>query len=163
MKSSKYFFVKVSNDALMFSAAHFLFSENKCERLHGHNFLVTFEIGGLPDSSGMVYDLLAIKSNVQSFCKDLDHKILLPAKSSLLKITNTSSQVHIYYLDKKEYSFPKIDVILLPIKTTTLEEILSYLLQRFLEISVLPSNVKKIRISIEEMPGHSVVLIRDLN
>jgi len=59
-----------------FSAAHFL--ENlpeghPCGRVHGHNYKLTVEVFGTPDSSGFIMDFHKIKEEVTPLIKKIDH------------------------------------------------------------------------------------------
>ncbi|MBU0929048.1 MAG: 6-carboxytetrahydropterin synthase QueD [Spirochaetes bacterium] len=66
-----------------FAAAHFLTEyHGKCERLHGHNYLVrAFAKGSELDAAGMLYDFGDLKGRLREVCQGLDHSLLndLPA------------------------------------------------------------------------------------
>lgn len=61
-----------------FAAAHFLTEyHGKCERLHGHNYLVrAFAKGAELDSAGMLVDFGVVKSHLRRVCDTLDHTCL---------------------------------------------------------------------------------------
>jgi 6-pyruvoyltetrahydropterin/6-carboxytetrahydropterin synthase len=81
--------------------------------------------GGLNDNF-MVIDFNLAKERVKKLCDRMDHKILLPAKSQLLKLQEKGAQIEVKSRDKF-FSFPKEDCELLPISATTAEEIAKFL------------------------------------
>ena len=58
-----------------FAAAHFLSHyHGKCERLHGHNYLVRlWARSDLLNEGGMVADFALLKDALRKVCKTLDH------------------------------------------------------------------------------------------
>lgn len=61
-----------------FAAAHFLTQyHGKCERLHGHNYLVrAYARGGDLDPAGMLVDFGDVKGRLREVCGTLDHTCL---------------------------------------------------------------------------------------
>jgi 6-pyruvoyltetrahydropterin/6-carboxytetrahydropterin synthase len=61
-----------------FAAAHFLTQyHGKCERLHGHNYLVrAYAKGGELDAAGMLVDFGVVKGRLREVCEVLDHSCL---------------------------------------------------------------------------------------
>jgi len=61
-----------------FAAAHFLTEyHGKCERLHGHNYLVrAYARGQELDRAGMLVDFGALKGHLRDVCGALDHTCL---------------------------------------------------------------------------------------
>lgn len=61
-----------------FAAAHFLSDfHGKCERLHGHNYLVHAHARGETlDSGGMLFDFGVLKKALREVCAGLDHSNL---------------------------------------------------------------------------------------
>lgn len=62
-----------------FSAAHALRNYNgKCERLHGHNFLVEVCVAGsdLDPETGMLLDFKILKTGLKTVLSELDHSFL---------------------------------------------------------------------------------------
>ena len=61
-----------------FAAAHFLAEYlGKCERLHGHNYLVrAYAKGEVLDKAGMMVDFGEIKGRLREVCATLDHSCL---------------------------------------------------------------------------------------
>jgi 6-pyruvoyltetrahydropterin/6-carboxytetrahydropterin synthase len=58
-----------------FAAAHYLTEyHGKCERLHGHNYVVrAYARGDDLDKAGMLVDFGELKSHVRGVCERLDH------------------------------------------------------------------------------------------
>ena len=70
-----------------FDAAHYLPSyEGKCERLHGHTYLLNIKVDGTPDEEGMVIDFIKLKQIVnEKVIERFDHSCLndfLPCPSA---------------------------------------------------------------------------------
>ncbi|MDO4575956.1 MAG: 6-carboxytetrahydropterin synthase [Planctomycetia bacterium] len=72
--------VRVCDDGLFFSAAHFItFANGECESLHGHDFHVSVEVSGaLQGDGGYVLDFQQFRNAMRDILRKLDHKILLP-------------------------------------------------------------------------------------
>jgi 6-pyruvoyltetrahydropterin/6-carboxytetrahydropterin synthase len=58
-----------------FAAAHYLTEyHGKCERLHGHNYVVrAYACGEDLDKAGMLLDFGELKGHVRTVCERLDH------------------------------------------------------------------------------------------
>jgi 6-pyruvoyltetrahydropterin/6-carboxytetrahydropterin synthase len=58
-----------------FAAAHYLTEyHGKCERLHGHNYVVrVYARGDVLDKAGMLLDFGELKGRVREVCERLDH------------------------------------------------------------------------------------------
>lgn len=69
-----------------FAAAHYLTEyHGKCERLHGHNYLVrAYASGSQLDKAGMLCDFGDLKGRLRDVCSTLDHTSLndVPAFAS---------------------------------------------------------------------------------
>jgi 6-pyruvoyltetrahydropterin/6-carboxytetrahydropterin synthase len=118
--------LSIDDPKLNFSSAHFIGEHDKCERIHGHNYRVKIELKGGLNDNFMVIDFNLAKERVKKLCDRMDHKILLPAKSQLLKLQEKGAQIEVKSRDKF-FSFPKEDCELLPIRATTAEEIAKFL------------------------------------
>lgn len=142
--------ITVERADLIFSAAHFLLSHEKCARLHGHNYKVRVEASStLLSEDQMVVDFFTVRSAVRSVCEPLDHRVLIPTKAKELTFKEEGNEIRIFLSDRK-YVFPRNDVALLPIEATTAEKIAEYLYHQLRRI--LPTNVH-LRVSVEEAEG----------
>lgn len=139
---------------LCFSGAHFLLGFGKCEHLHGHNYQVALRITAefSPDQEALI-DFSLLKDMVSQIISKLDHRILVAKKHPKMDIHFEKDNVTLRSEDRR-YSFPKSDVVLLPIPATTCEHIACYLLDEIKNI--LPEF--KVEISVEETPGSKAVV-----
>lgn len=113
---------------LTFSAGHFtVFSKTERETLHGHNYYVSAEITAAMDDAGITFDYRIIREKIGAICQKLNCRFMLPTLSPYLKIEETDTQVFGVF-NNQRIPFLKDDVILLPIKNTTLEELSEWIL-----------------------------------
>ncbi|WP_455143115.1 6-pyruvoyl trahydropterin synthase family protein [Candidatus Hodarchaeum mangrovi] len=142
-----------------FCASHFLLGFGKCERLHGHNYIVEVRLEYKKNVPAVNFS--EINLLIRSKVKVLDQKILLAGSNfevlieSALNISNW-----IVTTGEKRYSFPKKDVIILEgFSAITSENLAKYL---HLEISkaineMYPNTFKWLKIIIEENYGNKVL------
>ncbi|MFW9851521.1 MAG: 6-pyruvoyl tetrahydropterin synthase family protein [Candidatus Thorarchaeota archaeon] len=119
--------LRISGDKLTIASAHMLTRHDKCARLHGHNYQIEVEIEGELDESNMIIDFGVFKSKVGEKLAKFDHKILLPQRSEDLDFEIDEKQVIITTCDGRRYRFPKEDVVLLPLESTTVELLSKYI------------------------------------
>lgn len=136
---------------IRFSASHIVPTIEKCERLHGHDYAVHLSVEGEPDSSGMIMDFILLKETLKRVIEELDHKVLLPAKSSLIKIEE-GNPVRIQ-VGEKSYMLPAEDVSILDIGAASAEHLAQYILRRLMEAIEIPKNVSRLSIGVDEGPG----------
>ena len=147
--------VRVSKDYLVFCSAHFItYDGDTCERLHGHNYRATAEVEGPLDENQYVFDFIALKNLMRRITDELDHRVLLPTKSDLIKVEETNRQVRASFKDR-EWIFPREDCVLLPIANTTAELLARWIAFRLqdamaTEIGFRPQRIK---IEVEESFG----------
>lgn len=134
---------------IRFSSAHIIHEYEKCGRLHGHTYAVHVKIGGKPDSKGIILDFSVVKDVLRQIVNDLDHKILIPEKNRVVKIEKDKDSIIIDSLGK-HYVFPTNDCVLLPIISTSAENLASYILKKFLESRSLPKTIENIEIGVDE-------------
>lgn len=154
--------IKVYKQYFNFASSHFLiFDDGSREPLHGHNYRVLVK-GEAPSlKSDVVFDFLDIKPIVREVCDSLDHKLLLPKDNSQLKIFETDKNYRITTPDESEFSFPKTDVLLLPIMNTSAERLAIYINQKVRELTKEKFNFvfSSFEIEVEETPGQSAIYI----
>jgi 6-pyruvoyltetrahydropterin/6-carboxytetrahydropterin synthase len=113
--------VRVSNDSLVFSAAHFItFAGGICEELHGHDFRVAVEVEGPLDENRYVVDFVALQAAIQKIVIGLDHRLLLPTEHPRIRVTVDEEEVEARFEDRR-WVLPRGDCVLLPIANTTSE------------------------------------------
>ena len=125
--------VKVSGDGLLFSAAHFItFSASECERIHGHNYTVGAELTGKLGPERYVYDFVLLRRLLREVLASLDHRVLLPLRSTHLRVEERGEAVRAAF-GRKEWVFPRDDCALLPVENTTVEEMAAWIAARLRE------------------------------
>ena len=150
--------VNVTKDYLLFSTAHFItFGKNECERIHGHNYRVAAEIVGELDEDSVVIDFIALKAILRRITDELDHRVVLPGRSPVLKVNRDGDEVVVTHGETKRWVFPADDCAVLDIPNTTAELLARWISQRLQgELSVQPATpFQRIVIEVEETPGQS--------
>jgi 6-pyruvoyltetrahydropterin/6-carboxytetrahydropterin synthase len=111
-----------------FSSTHFIiFGPNDIEHLHGHNFYVRVELSGsILDSNALLVDANSFKKELRQLCARLDRRTLLQANSPLVKITHIADLVEVQ-VDQKIYRFPEDNILALPLRNTSLEDLAAYI------------------------------------
>jgi 6-pyruvoyltetrahydropterin/6-carboxytetrahydropterin synthase len=149
------FHVRLSNDRLVFSAAHFITIGNEiCERLHGHNYRVAVEVAGPLDENQFVIDFIALREVLEKIIATLDHFVLLPMASRLIKVIANEETVEATF-GQRRWLLPRGDCVLLPIANTTAEQLAEFIGQRLnAELqSRLGVNPPRIQVEVEESCG----------
>ncbi len=143
------FTVRVSKDHLVFCCAHFItYDGDTCERLHGHNYRATAEVEGPLDENHYVFDFIALKNLMQRITDELDHHVLLPTTSELIKVEVTDRQVRARFADR-EWLFPREDCVLLPIANTTAELLARWIAERLTDALDREKDYRPARVKIE--------------
>ena len=102
----------------------------------------------------MIMDFVVLKKKLKEIIEEVDHKTLLPTKSEDVKLTVTEESVEAI-CDGKRYVFPRMDVTLLDIPTTTAEEMSKMMAERMVKELELPPNVKSLSIGLDEERGQT--------
>jgi 6-pyruvoyltetrahydropterin/6-carboxytetrahydropterin synthase len=119
--------VRLDKEYLVFSAAHFItFNGNVCERLHGHNYRVSAEIGGPLDENHYVFDFIALRDSLREILDELEHRVMLPANHDSIRLTTDEREVTATFEDRR-WIFPVDDCVILPVANTTAELVARYL------------------------------------
>lgn len=140
--------LKISGAKLTLASAHMLIKHDKCARIHGHNYEIEVEVEGDLDENNMLIDFGPFKASISSMIKELDHRVLLPAKNPDLKIETDQKQYKVTTCEGKYYRFPKEDVVLVPLEATTVE-----LLSKFLHDKIKIKYPQfKITVTMSETP-----------
>ena len=134
---------------IRFSSAHIIPEYEKCGRLHGHSYAVHLKIAGTLDEKGIIMDFSLLKEGLRQIVNELDHRIIIPEKSKILKIEREKDNVKITSL-KNKYVFPLSDCVFLPIDSTSAENLANYILKKFMEQVSLPKNIEGVEIGVDE-------------
>ena len=122
--------IDVAKQAMNFSAAHFtIFSATDREDLHGHNFQLACSVTAPVDDTGLMFDYAIIKKTMRALCDEIDEKMLLPAHSPFLMITEDAGYTIAVFNGERIPFLPR-DVLVLPVANTTVEEFSHYILQQ---------------------------------
>ena len=151
------FIVELKKERFKFSSTHFtIFSEDRAEKLHGHNYKVSINIKfkEISEDTGLTVEFSELKTEIQRLCDFLDEKILLPSASPYLSMGEVDDNIGVRY-QNKFYSFPKEDCEILDLQNTSSE----CLAQWFYE-ELIPAfhklSIKSFMVTIEETSGQSV-------
>jgi 6-pyruvoyltetrahydropterin/6-carboxytetrahydropterin synthase len=144
------------------SSAHFVSEGDKCERLHGHNYQLAVRIMGEVDAQGMVIDFRLVRNQLRQLVEDWDHRVLLPAHSSRIKVTSKADQTKVV-TPNGSYNFPTADVRVLDIVETTAEE-LARLICQLLVAALKPKlpTLRQVAVSVSESPRQAATVTLDL-
>lgn len=149
--------IELAKEDMKFSAAHFtIFSSSERENLHGHNFHVSVEIDAQVLSNGLCFDYAIYKSRLRNICKQWDEITLLPGLSTYLTISEMGDYVNVKF-SEEEMSFLKRDVLVLPVKNTTVEEFSRLILQSLIidQDELSHFQIQRIRVSVSSGNGQS--------
>lgn len=153
------FRVRIEKDYTVFSAGHFItYDGHECEPLHGHNYRVAVALDGPLDENAYVFDFTRLKRALKAIVDRLDHRMLLPAESALIRVAQHGAEIEATYRDKR-YVFPADDVVLLPVPNTT-AEMLARWITRELEKSLgraLPEGAAALEVEVDESFGQRAV------
>ncbi len=165
METNDGFRVRVGDEGLFFSAAHFItYAGTECESLHGHNYRVRVALGGELGRDAYVYDFVKLREDVGRLLSELDHRLLLPEANPEFTVRRGEGRVEVT-VRGREYRFPSSDVVHLPVRNTTAEELASYLADRLvaaLEERGELGGLSDLEVEVEESPGQSAVHRREL-
>ena len=139
---------------IKFSACHFIPRHEKCSRLHGHSYILRLRLEGDIGDNGMVMDFVSLKKELRSYAVEFDHRTLLPGKSELVRLTETDDSIEAV-CDGKRYVFPKMDVIILDVPTTTAEEMTKLMAERMVKNIEFPKNVRSVSVGLDEERGQT--------
>jgi len=144
---------------IRFSSVHIIPEYEKCGRLHGHTYAVHAKIFGKADEKGIILDFSLIKKHLREITNDLDHRILIPEKSNIIKIEKEKDKLKLSFL-KKSYSFPINDCVFLPIESTSAENLSKYILEKLIKKCNLAENISKIEIGVDEGFGQGARFLK---
>jgi 6-pyruvoyl tetrahydropterin synthase/QueD family protein len=157
--------VSVSGIRLRFAASHMATLGSVLEPLHGHNYVVSCRVEGNLTEDNWVMDFSVLKQLLRSQCDLLDHKFLLQMNSNQLSIVlQKESRSYVITHGDRTYHIPSSDVVALPIENSTAELIAEHIAEAVVSdiSSANVTNLRKITLEVEEMPGQSGIYARVL-
>jgi 6-pyruvoyltetrahydropterin/6-carboxytetrahydropterin synthase len=147
--------VRVTKDFLVFSAGHFItFNGDTCERMHGHNYRVAVEVEDVLDENQYVFDFILLRDLTRGLVDELDHRMLLPAQSSLITLQKDGPNWLVRFRDR-HWSFPRDECVVLPVSNTTAERLADVIGDRLRDaIRAKPMHLPSaMRVEVEECFG----------
>ena len=154
MPSNAFTTIEISKEYLHFNSAHFtIFSATEREDLHGHTFYVTASIDSPVGGDGLAFDYNLVKSRLQMLCDQLDEKVLLPEASPYLELAEEPPYLIAIFAAERIPFLPR-DVLTLPVRNLTVEELAPWFLDRLrgdTAIAALP--LTRILIRVSSGPG----------
>ncbi len=145
-----------------FSVSHYIPQHERCGRLHGHTYAVSCVFrGDIEEGGDMMVDFIAVKRALRGLCDELDHHVLVPLENPHSTVTDRGDDV-VVETKGKRYVFPREDVRLLPIRSTTAERLAEWFMENLLERLELPPEVTHVDLGIEEGQGQGAWAHRDL-
>jgi len=145
---------------IRFSSAHIIPEYEKCGRLHGHSYAIHVKVFGEPDDKGIILDFSLLKDALRKIVNELDHKVLLPKKSGIA-IEKRDNSVEVTAL-RKHYVFPMNDCLLLPIQSTSAENLAQYILEQLIKKVSFKKQIKSIEIGVDEGFGQGARISKRL-
>jgi len=122
--------IEISKDYLHFNSAHFtIFSATEREDLHGHTFYVTATVDSAIGDDGLAFDYNLFKTRLKSLCDHLDEKVLLPERSPHLQLRFERDYLVAEFAGERIPFLPR-DVLTLPVRNITVEELAPWFLER---------------------------------
>ena len=149
------------HSGIRFSACHFIPRHEKCSSLHGHTYILRLRLEGDIGKDGMVMDFVSLKKELRKFVDELDHRTLLPGKSDEVILTVGPESVNVV-CGNKNYMFPREDVVILEVPTTTAEEMTKMMVERMVNDIEFPSNVRSVSIGLDEERGQTAWYTKEL-
>eukprot|EP01084_Bolivina_argentea_P099973 179620_1 len=159
--------IEICKEDIKFSCAHVtIFSDSEREMIHGHTFSLCCNINGKVGSNGMMIDYKIIKAFLRNICNEWDEKFLIPTDSMYLSINENGQYFDIVFNNEKIMQILKKEVILLPIRNITGEELSNYL-SKYLENNLMQyidnGDISKISVSVSASKGQFVTSCIDCN
>ena len=147
--------LELTKDYLEFSAGHFtIFSATHREKMHGHNYNVYGVITAEINDNGMTFDYAIYKKKLLELCKKLNGYFLLPNNSPHLRLEEKDDLYYGYFHNEK-IPFPKSDVLILPVKNVTIEELARWFIEQLTSESeeIKKHRIHGITIKVFSTPG----------
>lgn len=105
-----------------------------CKNIHGHSYSMTVELGGEPESNGMVLDYDDLTTAVAPFVAEIDHCFLCSESDTIVAEFLRTHSMKAVYVD-----FP-----------TTAENIAHWMFEKLSDVFVVRKNIYSLRIIIAE-------------
>ena len=147
--------IELHKEDMKFSSGHYtIFGPGHREKLHGHNFTLYAAITTEADDNGMAFDYDIYKEKLRKLCKSLSGYFLLPANSPYQTIEHTDDYIIVHF-GKEKIPFPKQDVLLLPVKNITVEELARWFIDQLIADpkEIKDYAINRLHIKVYSAPG----------
>jgi 6-pyruvoyltetrahydropterin/6-carboxytetrahydropterin synthase len=146
--------IDISKEYLHFNAAHFtLFSATEREDLHGHTFYVAATVDSAVGADGLAFDYNLMKSSIKTLCDELDEKVLLPERSPHLQLERADGYLIARFAEERIPFLPR-DVLTLPVRNITVEELAPWFLDRLrAEPAIVSLPITRLVLRVSSGPG----------
>lgn len=140
---------------LRFSSAHMIPLHESCGGIHGHSYIVDVTIEGERSGEfGFVVDFKKAKGIVRKMCSKLDHKVLIPCKSNVINFKGKNGNSLEFNVGNKGYKLPLEDCCLLPLKSTSAEDLAEYFAEEiFKYLKETNNKISSVQICVNEGIG----------
>jgi 6-pyruvoyltetrahydropterin/6-carboxytetrahydropterin synthase len=103
-----------------------------------------------------VIDFIALKDMTRVITDELDHRMLLPARSRLITMHEDGTNIRVTYRDRY-WSFPRDECVLVPVANTTAELLAEYIASRLRQAMTAGGKEppRVLRVEVEESFGQS--------
>lgn len=165
MQTQRLTTIQLSKEYHEFSAGHFtMFSATHRERMHGHNFTVNAAIDVVVQDHGIAFDYAIYKDKLSKLCKQLNGYFLLPSKSPYLMIEE-QEDYYVGHFNNEKIPLPKADVILLPLRNISVEELAIWFLDQLVSeaAEIEHYQIQGITIQVYSSPGQSASAVWEKN
>ena len=146
----------VAHPEFGFEAAHFFtYADGRRDPMHGHSFNVAYRLEGVADVDGLLVDFNAATEAGKALGRALDHRTLFAEGNADLAIEKADLEIRVTHTPTgARVAVPSDDVVTLPVRNITAEELARYLAGRLLETLAAPT-VHAITATVEEGNGFS--------
>jgi 6-pyruvoyl-tetrahydropterin synthase len=146
----------ISGGEFRFSSAHTGLHDGRFEAMHGHTYLPTLTLTGVPDAAGMIVDFRVVRAALREAIAPLRSRTLLAGAAGPASPTYDGASVR-FTDGVKVYVLPSADVVLLPMSNTSTEQLAAYLLAQVTP-AVRSSGVRRVVLELAESPGTTVAV-----
>ena len=147
---------------IRFDAAHVIPHHPKCGRLHGHTYAIHAEVhGDLDPATGFVLDFGTVKDVLRAVADELDHHVLVQAKSPHFSVIERERGVG-FTIGAKHYVVPREDALLLPVEATTAENLAEFVADEVVRRVQFPETATRLDIGLDESYGKGAWATRRL-
>lgn len=145
---------------LRFASAHMIPCHQFCGGIHGHSYIVDVTVEGERSGEfGFVVDFKEVKNIMRQICSKLDHKVLIPLKNSEIEFKDLEDTVE-FSIASKNYRLPPEDCCLLPLTSTSAEELAEYFANELYDSLKDKEGIDSVEVCVNEGIGQGACFTR---